>query len=340
MTTEEIKKTLESQEYDFLRTNEHIKDRVVLLTLGGSYAYGTNCETSDVDVRGVCLSTPRDLIGLGKFESFSDPVTDTTIFGTNRFMELMLSCNPNILEIVGCKPEHYFVLEGAGKFLFDNRKVFFSSRIVKTFGGYAKDQLRRLENAVARDRVTQPKKEEHIRASLIKAVEGFRPTDPKAKLSKFRLYGSPSCREEMEEETYVSLTMTHYPVRDLKGLVGAISGVIRDYDLNINARNRKKDDLHLNKHAMHLVRLYLEAIDMLETGDIHTYREKEHDLLMQIRSGYFQKEDGTFDSAFFDLVEDVSLRFDYARENTSLPREPDMGRVEDVMMHVNNMILR
>lgn len=47
-----IKDMLKSEKYEFLRTNPHLGKRMMFLTLGGSYAYGTNVETSDVDVRG------------------------------------------------------------------------------------------------------------------------------------------------------------------------------------------------------------------------------------------------------------------------------------------------
>lgn len=50
MTIEQIKDLVRSKEYDFLRTDPHLKDRIMFLTLGGSYSYGTNVATSDVDV--------------------------------------------------------------------------------------------------------------------------------------------------------------------------------------------------------------------------------------------------------------------------------------------------
>ncbi len=46
---------------------------------------------------------------------------------------------------------------------------------------------------------------------------------------------------------------------------------------------------HLNKHAMHLIRLFMMAIDILEKEDIITYRKDEHELLMKIRGENFRR---------------------------------------------------
>lgn len=56
MTIEQIKEMVNGSAYDFLRTNEHLGRKIIFLTLGGSYSYGTNVETSDVDVRGCALN--------------------------------------------------------------------------------------------------------------------------------------------------------------------------------------------------------------------------------------------------------------------------------------------
>ena len=52
-----IANVLKKKEYDFLRTNEHLGSNIILLGLGGSYAYGTNVAGSDLDIRGVALNT-------------------------------------------------------------------------------------------------------------------------------------------------------------------------------------------------------------------------------------------------------------------------------------------
>ena len=111
---------INSPEYDFLRTNEHLGNHVVLLALGGSHAYGTNIEGSDIDFRGIATNGKRDLLGLSAFEQVVDNQTDTTIYSFNKLISLILNCNPNTIEILGCKPEHYFQIDDIGKELIAN----------------------------------------------------------------------------------------------------------------------------------------------------------------------------------------------------------------------------
>lgn len=91
-------KQINSQQYDFLRTNKRLGNRIILMGLGGSYAYGTNNEDSDIDFRGVTLNLPSDLLGLTEFEQYEDVNTDTVIYSFNKMIKLLLECNPNIIE--------------------------------------------------------------------------------------------------------------------------------------------------------------------------------------------------------------------------------------------------
>ena len=338
MTIEQIKEMVSGSEYDFLRTNEHLRNRIIFLTLGGSYAYGTNVETSDVDVRGCALNSQTDLLGLSAFEQVVNSETDTTVYSFNKRVSLLLNCNPNTIEMLGCKPEHYFMLTDVGREMIENRKLFLSRRAVHSFGGYANQQLRRLENALARDRLSQERKEEHILKSMQSAVKSFESRYTAFDKGSLVLFTAASEREELDSEVFANIHLEKYPVREFNSIMNELTSIVSAYE-KLNHRNHKKDDAHLNKHAMHLIRLYLMCLDILEKEDIVTYREKDRDLLLSIRSGEYQLEDGSYRPEFFELVNEFEKRLNYAKENTSLPDHPDMKRIEEFVMSVNRRAL-
>ncbi len=338
MTIEQIREMVNGSEYEFLRTNPHLNGRIIFLTLGGSYSYGTNVETSDVDVRGCALNSPSDLLGLTNFEQVVNTQTDTTVYSFNKLVSLLLNCNPNTIEMLGCKPEHYFYMTDIGKEMIDNRKMFISKRAVQSFGGYATQQLRRLENAVARDKLPQARREEHIRNSMEGAVRSFKDRYTSFDKGSVQLYTAESKREDLDREIFANIRLEGYPAREFNSMMNDLHNVLADYE-KLNHRNKKKDDNHLNKHAMHLIRLYLICLDILEKGDIVTYRESDHDLLMGIRNGKYQQEDGTYRQEFFDMVSEFEKKLAYAKENTSLPEHPDMKKVEEFVMDVNRRSL-
>ena len=330
---------LQGTEYDFLKTNEHLGKHVILLGLAGSYSYGTNIEGSDIDIRGITLNQKSDLIGLTQFEQYVDENTDTVIYAFNKMVKLLLSCNPNTIELLGLKPEHYLYLNDSGQMLLDNKRLFLSRRAIQSFGGYADAQLRRLQNALARDSFPQSEKEQHIFNSVKNAIQSFNTSYKNFDNGSLEIFIDKAVNPELETEIFVNANMTHYPLRDYASMWNTMSNVIRDYE-KIGKRNKKKDDMHLNKHAMHLIRLFMMALDILEKGEINTYRAKEHNLLMDIRFGKYQKEDGTFQDSFYEMLADFEKRLHYAAENTDLPEEPDMNKVQELVITINERVVR
>ncbi|MDE7205889.1 MAG: nucleotidyltransferase domain-containing protein, partial [Lachnospiraceae bacterium] len=315
-------KLMHSAQYDFLRTNPRLGNRIILMGLGGSYAYGTNNENSDIDFRGITLNLPSDLLGLTEFEQYEDNNTDTVIYAFNKIIKLLLECNPNTIELLGLDEEQYLIKTPLGQELLDHKQLFLSKRAAKSFGGYASAQLRRLQNAIARDSMPQQEREQHIYHSVKNALEDFRRKNQLLDKGNINIYIDKSDNPEFETEIFIDAQYQHLPLRDYENMLGAMNSVIRDYD-KLGKRNRKKDDNHLNKHAMHLIRLFMMAIDILEKGEIKTHRTEDLDLLKRIRRGDFQKEDRTFSSEFYDMLSDYESRLELATKNTCLPDNPD-----------------
>ena len=333
------KEILNGTEYDFIKTNEHLGKHVILLGLAGSYSYGTNVEGSDIDIRGITLNQKSDIIGLTQFEQYVDNNTDTVIYAFNKIINLLLSCNPNTIELLGLNSEHYLYLNDIGQLLLDNKKLFLSRRAIQSFGGYADAQLRRLQNALARDRYPQSEKEQHIFNSVKNAIHGFNSSYKNFENGSLEIFIDKAVNPELETEIYVNANMKHNPLRDYASMWNTMANVVKDYE-KIGKRNKKKDDLHLNKHAMHLIRLFMMALDILEKGEINTYRADEHELLMDIRFGKYQNEDGTYKDSFYDILADFEKRLHYASENTDLPEEPDMKKVQELVMTINERVVR
>jgi predicted nucleotidyltransferase len=331
MNINQIKEKLNSSEYDFLRNNEHLGSNIILLTLGGSHAYGTNVETSDLDIRGIAVERPQEIIGLSSFDQFENTDTDTTIYGLRKIINLLLNCNPNTIEILGTNPEQIFIINKYGKMLKDNISLFLSKRAIASFGGYATAQLRRLQNALARDNYPQAEKEKHILGSIKNMLE-----DLKERYQPFtdeiNLYLGKSDKTDFDEEIFIDVNFKHYPLRDFKNIYSDMSNVLRDYS-SLNHRNNKKDTEHLNKHAMHLIRLFLMGIEILKGEGVHTYRGKDREFLLNIRNGKY-----TYDE-IFKMVDEYEKEFKYAGNNTSLPSKPDYKKVEELVVEINREVI-
>lgn len=339
MTIEAIKQMLGTSTYGFLRNNEHLGDNIMFLTLGGSYAYGTNIETSDIDIRGCALNTKEEILTNKKFEQFVNEETDTTIYGFNKIVGLLTNVNPNTIELLGCKPEHYLYISPIGQELLDNKNMFLSKKCVHSFGGYASSQLRRLDNKAARD-LGQFQQEAHILNSIKNAACSYKECYFEHPEDAIRLYIGESVQEEYDTEIFMDINLKHYPLRDWKGMWSDMNNIVKDYSKlgkrNAHAASHGK----LAKHMMHLVRLYLMCFDILDNGEIITYREKDHDFLMSIRNGDYLDENDKPTKEFFNIVDELESQLEMKKNSTMLPETPDMKQIEKFVMSVNERVVK
>lgn len=339
MNIEQIKEKLKSSEYAFLRENKNLGNNIILLTLGGSHAYGMDKEGSDLDVRGIALNSKEEVLLATDFEQVVNVDTDTTVYSFNKMLELLSKCNPNTIEELGCIPEHYLFLSDIGKELLERRKMFLSKICVHTFGGYAGSQLRRLENKSAR-LVGQAQNEAYILKSINNAKYDFKNRYYPHDESDVQLYIDKAVQEGYDSEIFMNVNLQHYPLRDWAGMWNEMKAIVSSYN-KIGKRNEKAmSHDKLGKHMAHLIRLYMMCIDILEKEEIITYRTDEHDLLMSIRNGEYLDENRQPTNAFYDLLNEYEKKFEYAKNNTSLPDVPDYKRINEFKMYVNERIVK
>jgi hypothetical protein len=250
-----------------------------------------------------------------------------------------MNTNPNTIEMLGCKPEHYLIYNPVAQEMINNRKMFLSQKAAISFGSYANQQLRRLQNAVARDSLTQSEKEEHILNSVKSAMSSFNGRYKSFGEGAVDIYIDKSDDMDLDTEIFVDVDLKRYPLRDYRSLWSEMNEVVKTYG-KLNHRNNKKEERHLNKHAMHLIRLYLMAIDIFEKEEIITYRENDLDLLLSIRNGQYMNEDGTYHHEFFELVNDYEKRLEYAISHSGLPAQPSHKQIEEFVISVNERVIK
>lgn len=323
MDIQDIKKKLKTAEYDFLKTNEHLGDNICLLTMGGSHAYGMNTDTSDVDIRGCLLNAKKEILTGNYYEQFTNDETDTVIYSLQKFFQLLSNCNPNVIEMLGCLPEHYLYLSDVGEEILKHKNIFLSKRCINSFGGYANQQLRRLQNAMARDSYPRDEREKHILNTIRNMKYHFKEVYPSYDEDCMKLYIAESMRDGIDTEIYVDLFLKRFPLRDYRGIMAEMNTVINEYS-KLNKRNTKKDEKHLMKHMAHLLRLYMMSIDILEKHEIVTYRADEHKLLMDTRNGVFLEEadEETIEAVKKDTEQ---LRRDFKKKEFSDELEYEMA---------------
>ena len=336
----DFKAILKTPEYDFLKTNPHLGSNIILLGLGGSHAYGTNVEGSDIDIRGIALNSKAEILGTSNFEQVVNEATDTTIYSLRKIVSLLASCNPNTIEMLGLKPEHYIYLSPIGQELLDNKKIFLSKRAVQSFGGYAFAQLRRLDNKAART-LAQAEREQHILNSITSASYVWPDKYGCFKAGEgIKLYLDNSEQEDLDKEIFMDVHLTHYPLRDYKSMWSDMKNIVSEYG-KIGHRNQNAIERgRLGKHMMHLIRLYLMCIDILEKEEIITYREKDLDFLLSIRNGDYLDSEGHPTKGFYALVDAYEKRMQCAAEKSSLPDKPDFNAIEEFLMSVNERIVK
>lgn len=147
-----------------------VSERTIFVTLAGSQAHGTARESSDVDLRGVCVAPLELRVSLFEtFEQSEAPLagplqevtlarlqahptaaaglrqrTETVIFELGKFLTLCAAGNPNALEILFADERDWLFETPTWRRLYAERAQFLTRKVQQTYLGYALAQLKRI----------------------------------------------------------------------------------------------------------------------------------------------------------------------------------------------------
>ena len=324
--------------YNFLKEDSRIKNSLILLCFGGSHAYGTNIETSDIDVRGICLNSKEEILSGTPFDQIIDNNTDTVIYSFVKIMKLLTEGNPNVLELIFQDPDRYLYLSDIGKELIENKDMFLSKQLAKSFCGYATGQLIKLKNRGFHS-LSQPEQEERILDSIKRAQVTFPEKYFSSPEDSISLYVDKS-DGDFESEIFMDINLKHYPLRDYKAMWAEMHNIVKSYAQIATPKSSEEISAKVNKQAMHPVRLLSMCTEVLNTGKLSVYREKEHDMLMAIRNGAYESvtQPGKMSKEYFELIEDLLEENRKAEKRTKLPENPDYKRIQDFIIKVNSKL--
>jgi len=318
--------------YSEFRDNEKVKDRVHLLTLSGSHAYGTARPESDIDIRGVVGLEKK--YATGAVEDWQTKVfseTDTVIHSYKKMMSLLAKGNPDTVVLVGIDPDMYLYLSDPGRELVEKHSDFLGATgLYNSFIGYANAQLRRLELAEmgrleGNNKLVKEKKERILSDATFNFHTKY------TTITNDNLNVSFVVPEDINEKVIInSMTCSNINIDDYFDVARDLKNIVSSF--GTRGKREKKTDLKLNKHCMHTVRGMLMGIETLETGKVITCREKDLPLLKSVLAGDYMDKEGRMRPEFYELIEKLRKKADYAYKNTVLPLTPDMNKVSDMLV--------
>lgn len=343
-----------------------IKDRTVLLVRHGSFAYGTNTETSDIDVKGIAIPPKKYFLGtMHRFEQaeLKAPDPDAVIYDIRKFFNLAADSNPNLIEVLHTSPEDHFIVEPIGRTILDHKNDFLSKKIKFTFSGYAISQLHRIK--LHKRWLMNPPKSSPTRAELGLPEQTLIPQDQflaaqaevQKELDRFQF----DFMESLDESTKIAIrnAMTEMLAElkitaDQHWMAAARKIGLSDNFIEIMQRERqytgakREWDQYQNwkktrnparaaleekygydtKHGYHLVRLLRMCRETMNTGKVIVKRSDREELL-SIRNGAW-----TYDQLIeFAEREDKSLTELY-QTSTALPKTPNEEKLDELCIEL------
>jgi len=189
------------------------ENRIIFETISGSWAYGTNIESSDVDIRGIFVLPKKDHLSLMPCaKEVGDDKQDIKYYELRKFFELAKDCNPNIVELLFMPEDCIKIKTPIMEKILANRNLFVSAKAYHTFSGYAYAQIHKAKGK--NKFVNNPKsKERPVKEDFCWVIPGGEAIDKYGitlyKEHVFKVFAEAPCRPIPIKDTYLNLNHFH-----------------------------------------------------------------------------------------------------------------------------------
>ncbi|MCF6313402.1 MAG: nucleotidyltransferase domain-containing protein [Verrucomicrobiales bacterium] len=345
------------------------EDSVIFKCLSGSHAYALNTEDSDEDYKGIFILPVSAYLSLqSPPPQLADARNDVVYYTLLRFVELALSANPNIIELL-YMPED--CIRKSTVFFEDlqrARNLFISKEAYQSHVGYAQAQIKKSRGQNKWVNHKQPKNSPEREAFcwFIDPQTSFSERMPMRpmKLTEVKI-DLAECHAASLEHAVGMYRLYHYgsqargvfrggsvvcesiPVDDEKerfvGLLcyneAAYERAVRDHRNYWDWRDHRNEKRWRSQEAglmdydaknmMHTFRLLLSGEAILEKGAPKVrFEGEERDFLMSIRKGAF---------AYQDLLDQAEARIEKLAqlcEKCDLPQVVDRVKAEALLKRI------
>ena len=340
---------------------------IIFKAIVGSQAYGTNTTGSDTDFKGVYVQTTRELVGFG-YEEQIEVSKDECYYEVRRFLQLLKSANPTMLELLFMPEDCIIEKHPAFDLILEHRHKFLTKKCLHSFGGYAVAQIKKARGL---DKKMNWEKERMVRKSLMEFCYVYQNGKTKALaiflednnmdekdcglvgLSHFRdcyaLYHDPSHTMgyrgiSSKNGDNIKLSSVPKGEKDLTILhfnKDGYSTHCKDYlqytDWLKNRNTQRYVDIESHgqqidgKNLLHCKRLLDMALEIAEQKTIIVRRPNAQDLL-KIRRGEINLEQ------FMEQAENDISKLNTYFEKSDLPDDVDDDFVNELLLKVRDLV--
>ncbi|MBK1831681.1 nucleotidyltransferase domain-containing protein [Verrucomicrobiaceae bacterium R5-34] len=349
---------------DFTLARVRESDLLLFECVSGSRSFGTDHARSDYDLRGVFAAPPSFLCGLESIDQISDAKSDEVYYELGRFISLLESNNPNLIELL-FTPKNC-IRHQDPVFELITADIFLSKLCQQTFGNYAMGQIRKARGLNKKIVNPEPEQRRHLRefcyvlegqgsVALVDWLERHSVNESECGLvavnhapntyaifhDAHKSYRGIFSSKDDWALVCSSVPQEAQPIAWMQCNLDAFKAHCRshrEYWQWVSERNEDRYATNAghgrgydSKNLMHTLRLLDQATEIAKEGKI-TLPRPDAEWLKKVKQGEYTYED------ILKIADDKNAEMEAAYQTCNLPERPNRHQVNDLLLEMRNRL--